>query len=101
MKSGADIDLVILVRVQPGGSRREISSVKDGRVRIKTTAIAAAGKANEDVVRQLADAFDVPKSRISLQTGATARNKTFRIEKPNRLPEWLEQINITMCGRRK
>jgi len=84
--------LQVAVRVQPRGSRSEIQGVQDGRLRIKTTAAPADGKANNDVIRQLAKAFGVPPSRIKLHSGTTHRNKTFRISEPVVMPPWLAEL---------
>jgi len=84
--------LVIRVRVQPRGSRSEIQGVRDGRLRIKTTAPPADGSANKDVIRQLAKEFGVPPSRIALKSGASQRNKTFVIAQPAVLPSWLREV---------
>lgn len=84
--------LLIPVRVQPRGSKSEILGVIDGRLKIKTTAPPADGRANRDAIRQLAKAFGVPPSRISLQNGATSRSKTFQVDRPTVFPAWLEDI---------
>jgi len=78
--------------VQPRGSSSEILGVIDGRLKIKTTAPPADGRANKDVIRQLAKVFDVPPSRISLKSGATSRSKTFLVDRPAVFPAWLEDI---------
>jgi hypothetical protein len=95
MPAGTDreISLVVAVRVQPRGSRSEIQGVKDGRLRIKTTAPPADGRANKDVIRQLASEFGVPPSRIALKSGASQRNKTFEISTPALMPSWLRDLN--------
>ena len=72
-------------------SRCEILGVKDGRLRIRTTAPPTDGRANKDVIRQLAKAFKIPPSRITLKRGATGRNKTFVIESLQGVPEWVEE----------
>ena len=87
-----DPTLLIPVRVQPRGSKSEILGVIDGRRKIKTTAPPTDGRANKDVIRQLAKAFHVPPSRISLKNGATARNKTFIVDQPTVYPDWLKDI---------
>ena len=87
--------LLVPVRVQPRGSRSEIVGVLDGRVKIRTTAAPADGQANRDVIRQLADAFDVPPSRVSLKRGAASRLKTFVIERPGCLPDWIKGIDFS------
>ena len=88
-----EYSLVVPVRVQPRGSRSEIQGVRDGRLRIKTTAPPADGRANKDVIRQLAKEFGVPPSRIALKSGASQRNKTFVISKPAVLPSWLREMH--------
>lgn len=90
----AESILLIPVRVQPRGSKREILGVIDGRLKIKTTAPPTDGRANRDIIRQLAKAFRVPPSRISLKNGATARNKTFIVNQPEVFPDWLNDIGF-------
>jgi len=67
----------------------------DGRLKIKTTAPPADGRANEDVSRQLARAFKVPASRVTLIRGARARLKLFTVERPQTLPGWLKNIDFS------
>jgi len=89
--------MIISVRVSPRSSRNEIVGVKDGRLRMKTTAPPTDGRANKDVIRQLAKAFDVPPSRVTLKKGAVGRDKTFLIETPRIMPAW---IGILLPGDR-
>jgi uncharacterized protein len=86
--------LLIPVRVQPRGSRNEITGVTEGRLRIKTTAPPTDGRANIAVAKQLAKAFGVPVSRVTLKSGASGRNKTFIISQPTNLPDWLKDISF-------
>ena len=85
----AKTTVTIPVRVQPRGSRNEIGDVVDGRLRIKTTAPPTDGRANVAVIKQVAKAFGVPPSRVSLKNGAAGRNKTLVIERPEIIPDWL------------
>ena len=87
--------LLIPVRVQPRGSKSEILGVVDGRLKIKTMAPPADGRANKDVIRQLAREFDVPPSRIELKSGASGRLKTFIVNNPGTLPGWLEELGFS------
>ena len=87
--------LVIPVHVQPRGSCSGILGVRDGRLRVKTTAPPADGRANDDVARQLADAFDVPPSRVQLKSGGTGRRKTFVVRDPRRAPPWLADLQFS------
>jgi uncharacterized protein (TIGR00251 family) len=85
--------IVIAVRVSPRGSRSEILGVKDGNLRIKTTAPPTDGRANKDVIRQLARAFQVPPSRVILKKGAAARDKVFLIDAPRAIPDWAAEVS--------
>ncbi len=68
----------IAVRVTPKASRARIV-VEDGVIRVYVTVVPEDGKANEAVVKQLAKALGVAKSRLTLVRGATARDKVFRL----------------------
>ena len=87
--------LSIPVRVQTRGSQSAIIGVVDGRLKIKTTAPPADGRANKDVTRQLAKVFSVPPSRISLRSGASGRLKTFVVENPGVKPDWLLELDFS------
>lgn len=69
----------ITVRVTPKASRDRI--VPEGsELRVYTTALPADGKANAAVTKLLAKSLGIAKTRLTLVRGATARDKTFRIE---------------------
>jgi len=82
-------DLVIDIRVQPRASRDEILGVHEGRLRIRTTAPPAGGKANQAVVRLLAKHFGIAPSRIVIRRGAASRNKQVLIAGPIDVPDGL------------
>jgi uncharacterized protein YggU (UPF0235/DUF167 family) len=74
----------VRVRVTPRGGRDGVDGVEtlsDGRpvLKIRVRAVPADGAANEGVRRVLAKALRVPASAVSLEAGATARQKTFFI----------------------
>ncbi len=69
----------IAVRVTPRASRNAVEVV-EGSVRVRVTTAPEGGKANADVQKLLARALGVPKSRLALIRGTTARDKVFRIE---------------------
>ena len=72
-------DKLIDVRVQPRAARNSIGKVVDARLRIRTTAPPADGKANAAVTRLLARYLGVPPSRLELVRGHTHRDKCFLI----------------------
>ncbi len=70
----------IAVRVQPGARRNAIERVADGALRVRVTSPPERGRANEAVLELLADALDVPKSRLSIVRGHRARQKVVEVE---------------------
>jgi len=75
-KSGAEIAL----RVTPKASRNQIALAEDGTLRAYVTVVPEDGKANAAVVKMLAKALGIAKSRLTLIRGQTARDKVFRID---------------------
>jgi uncharacterized protein (TIGR00251 family) len=66
----------IAVRVTPRASKNEIVGIlNDGTVKIRLTAPPVEGKANDALVKFLAEVLDVAKSRIDIVAGATGRDK--------------------------
>lgn len=72
----------VVVKVKPGSRRGPLVEVgEDGGLTIYVREQAVDGKANDAVTRLLATYLDVPRSRIELVAGATARLKRFRISR--------------------
>ena len=60
---------------------RQNKVVKTGDVlRVYTTVAPENGRANSAVIELLAEYFDVPKSKIKLIKGLSARDKVFAID---------------------
>jgi len=68
----------IAVRVTPK-ARRNAVTLRDGQIRISITEAPEDGKANAAVRALLARALGVPKSRLVLVRGQTARDKVFTL----------------------
>ena len=69
----------IAVRVTPRAARNAV--LLDGDlIRVTVTVVPEDGKANAAVIKLLAKALGVAKSRLVLLRGASARDKTFRID---------------------
>ncbi|MTH58161.1 DUF167 domain-containing protein [Paracoccus litorisediminis] len=69
----------IAVRVTPKASRNAVT-VDGATIRVHVTTVPEDGKANAAVVKLLAKALGVAKSRLVLTRGATSRDKVFRID---------------------
>ena len=70
----------ITVRVTPRASKSTIEGVKDGALRVRLAAPPVDGAANEALIRVIADAFDVPKSAVSIARGQHGKTKVLDID---------------------
>jgi len=69
----------ISLRVTPKAARDRIEMGEGGTVRVHVTAIPDKGAANAAVLKLLAKAMGVPKSRLAILRGATSRDKVVRV----------------------
>lgn len=67
----------ITVRVIPRAKINLVEVQPDGVVRVHTTTAPTDGKATADVIKMLAEYYNVPKTSIKLVRGATSRDKIF------------------------
>lgn len=70
---------VIALRATPKASRNRIDA-EATPLRVYVTAPPDKGKANEAIRKLLAKAMGLPKTRLTLLRGETAREKQFRVE---------------------
>ena len=69
------------VRLTPRGGRDSVDGVDDaGRLVVRVSAPPVDGAANEALIRLLAATLDVPRSGVTIESGATARVKRVRID---------------------
>lgn len=68
------------VTVTPKSSRNEVKVLADGTIAVRVTAPPADGAANKAVLAVLAEALSVPRSRIEIVRGVSARQKLVRFE---------------------
>ncbi len=78
------------VTVRPRARETRVGGTSaDGRLAVSVRSAPREGEANEDVMRALAAAFDVPRGSVRLTRGVSARRKTLEIAgaRPERLEE--------------
>lgn len=69
----------LFVQITPNAKKSEVVGVLGDTLKIKLQAQPIEGKANEALVRFLADRLDVPKSTVSIAQGQTNRRKTIEV----------------------
>jgi uncharacterized protein (TIGR00251 family) len=68
----------IQVKVKPNSRTEEVSQESDSFI-VKVKEPAREGKANQAVIKLLADHFGVPQSQVRILSGFGSRNKTVEV----------------------
>jgi uncharacterized protein (TIGR00251 family) len=76
----AETSTRLRVRVSPGAGKAEIVGRQGDAWKLRVTAPPEGGRANEAVLRLLADALAVPRADVKLVSGHAAREKTVVLE---------------------
>jgi len=69
----------IRVRVKPGAHEERASREPDGSLFVSVKARARDGKANEAVVKAVAESLRVPKSQVRIVSGLSSRTKVLEV----------------------
>ncbi len=77
--------VLLHIRLTPKGGRDAVEGVAtlaDGQsvVKVRVRAVPEDGAANKGLLAVMADFLAIPKSKIRLETGATARHKSLLID---------------------
>jgi len=68
------------VKVKPNSKQQKIEEAPDGSLTVHLKSPPVDGKANEELIKLLAEKFDVPKSKISIKSGLSSKNKLVEID---------------------
>lgn len=85
------------VHVTPNAGRNEIRGWRAGEVKIKVAAPAVDGKANEELVRFLAETLKIHRREVSIERGETSRSKVIRVDGLT-MEQILERLGIAAEG---
>ncbi|MCP9447227.1 MAG: DUF167 family protein [Nitrospira sp.] len=67
--------VTLRVYLQPKADRTECVGLHGDAVKIRVAAPPVDGLANAELIRFLAERCDIPRSRVSIQSGTTSRQK--------------------------
>ncbi len=81
--------LSLTLHVQPGAKRTEISGLHGEALKIRLAAPPLEGRANEALLRFIADTFDVPLRQVELKQGGQSRHKVVVVAGSKVAPESL------------
>ncbi|SFL46303.1 DUF167 domain-containing protein [Rugamonas rubra] len=82
----------LAVQIQANAKKTEVIGVLEDALKIKLHAQPIEGKANEALIRFLADALSVPKSAIALTHGQTNKRKLLELSSSKLTPESVAKL---------
>lgn len=78
-RQAGDGRITLTLHIQPGAKKTEFAGLHGDALKIRLAAPPVDGKANEALVRFLADVLDLPKSAVMLKSGQTSRRKVLEV----------------------
>lgn len=81
--------LTLTLHVQPGAKRTEVAGLHGEALKIRLAAPPVEGRANEALLRYVADTFAVPLRQVELKQGGQSRHKVVAIAGSKLDPESL------------
>ncbi len=88
------MSLTIELKVVPSSGTSKIIMDKSGTLKCYVKAPAQDGKANQELIRMLADKLDIGRAVISIVHGLTSRRKKIKIELPLTLQDVMHKLGI-------
>lgn len=79
--------LSLTLHVQPGAKRTQISGLHGEALKIRLAAPPIEGRANEALLRFIADTFGVPMRQVELKQGGQSRHKVVMVTGSGVAPE--------------
>ena len=76
LKTGAEGELILSVRIQPRASRNEVSYDDSEHLRVRVSAPPVDQAANTALIKLLASVWGIRKSSFQISSGLKSRNKT-------------------------
>lgn len=71
--------IVIEVRARPGARTPGMTGIHDGALKVALKSPPEGGRANEELIRLLAELLAVRRDQVTLQRGAASRRKSLLI----------------------
>jgi uncharacterized protein (TIGR00251 family) len=79
--------LTLTLHVQPGAKRTEVCGLHGEALKIRLAAPPIEGRANEALLRFIADTFDVAVRQVELKQGGQSRHKVVAVTGSKVAPE--------------
>lgn len=76
-RDGATI--ILTLHVQPGAKRSEVAGLHGDALKVRLAAPPVEGRANEALLKFIAEKFEVPLRNVELLRGAQSRHKLVKV----------------------
>lgn len=76
---GKDGSATLTLHIHPGAKKTEVAGLHGEALKIRLAAPPVDGKANDALLRFVAEQLDLPRSAVTLKSGQTSRHKVVEI----------------------
>jgi uncharacterized protein (TIGR00251 family) len=77
--SSLQVDMKKTVKVKPNSKTQLIEEMADGTLKVNLKSPPVDGKANKELIKLLAEKFNVTKSQIQIKSGLSSKTKLIEI----------------------
>ena len=82
----------LAVQITPGAKQTEVLGVHDDALKLKLQAQPVEGRANDALIRFLADLLGLPRSAVSITHGLSSRKKVVAVKAPQLRPDDIARL---------
>jgi uncharacterized protein (TIGR00251 family) len=86
------------VQIMPNAKKSEVVGLFDDTLKIRLQAQPIEGKANEALVRYIADLLDIPRSAVAIIHGHASKRKTLKLNAPGLTVQTVQQAFLAQGG---
>ena len=72
--------ITLTLHIQPGAKKTEFAGLHGDALKIRLAAPPVDGKANEALLKFVADTLKLPKSAVNLKSGQSSRRKVLEVQ---------------------
>ena len=84
LRVAADGRITLTLHIQPGAKKTEFAGLHGDALKIRLAAPPVDGKANEALIKFVAETLKLPKSAVNLKSGQTSRRKVLEVSGSSR-----------------
>ena len=79
LRVATDGRITLTLHIQPGAKMTEFAGLHGDALKIRLAAPPVDGKANEALIKFIADTLGLPKSAVTIKSGQTSRRKALEV----------------------